>query len=161
VSADFRDPARSAQVALVTDLPEHALFVRGDRVRLAQLVGNLLHNALKFTGPGGEVAVSLRSEPEGGRVSLTVADTGIGIPQELLPSIFETFVQGEQSLDRSAGGLGLGLALVKGLAELHGGEVAVSSDGPGCGACFTLTLPRADEPVPAVPAGGRVGEAHA
>jgi signal transduction histidine kinase len=102
---------------------------------------NLLNNAVKFTDPGGTVTVRLEEERDRARVS--IRDTGIGIAPEVLPRVFESFTQGERSLDRSRGGLGLGLALVKGLVELHGGEVRGSSPGLGQGSEFTFRLPRA------------------
>jgi CheY-like chemotaxis protein len=113
---------------------------------------NLLDNALKFTPAGGTIAVAVRRDGE--HAALSVKDTGRGISAELLPRVFELFVQGEQALDRSLGGLGLGLALVKRLAELHGGSVAAASDGPGKGATFTVRLPAVARPrvLPPAPA---------
>src|SRR5205807_6811957 len=100
-------------------------------VRLTQVVGNLLHNALKFTDRGGQVHVNLSVDPENQRAVVTVRDTGVGIEADMLPHVFETFRQAETSLDRSRAGLGVGLAVVKGLVELHGGEVGAASGGPG------------------------------
>ncbi len=120
-------------------LPNEALWIDGDPTRLAQVIGNLLNNAAKFTPRQGRVSVSLtRIE---GRAVLEVADTGLGIAPETLERLFVPFAQAEQSLDRSRGGLGLGLALVKGMVELHGGEVSAQSGGPGKGARFTIRLP--------------------
>jgi signal transduction histidine kinase len=110
-----------------------------DPARLTQAMSNLLGNALKFTPRGGRVAVRL--ERDGGRVALRVRDTGAGIAAEVLPWVFEPFAQGPQTLDRSQGGLGLGLAMVKGLVELHGGNVSVSSAGPGLGTELSVWLP--------------------
>lgn len=112
----------------------------GDRTRLAQVVGNLLQNANKFTDVGGSVRVHLRAEVDDW-VELSVHDTGIGMETAMLACLFEPFSQADRSLDRSRGGLGLGLALVKGLAELHGGHVAAASAGLGHGSEFTLRLP--------------------
>jgi CheY-like chemotaxis protein/anti-sigma regulatory factor (Ser/Thr protein kinase) len=116
-------------------------------VRIAQALGNLLGNAVKFTPRGGRVTVELRQE--GDRARLRVADTGIGIEPEQVARVFEPFMQADRSLDRSRGGLGLGLALVKAVVDLHDGEVKASSDGPGRGACFTIDLPAQEPPGPA------------
>jgi two-component system CheB/CheR fusion protein len=123
---------------LTVKLPD-TLRVDGDATRLAQVVGNLLQNAAKFTEPGQAVSVSLARE--GTRATLEVRDTGMGIDAETLKGLFVPFTQADRSLDRSRGGLGLGLALVKSLVELHGGSVLASSDGPGRGARFTIELP--------------------
>jgi len=117
------------------------VWVSGDRVRLTQVIGNLLQNAAKFTPRGGKATVAVESDAGRGEALLTVRDTGSGIEPEMLPRIFHAFTQADSTLDRSKGGLGLGLALVKGLVELHGGSVSVSSDGLGKGAAFTIRLP--------------------
>jgi CheY-like chemotaxis protein len=123
--------------------------VSGDPTRLAQVLDNLLTNALKFTARDGEVSLAVASDPDG-RASLTVRDTGAGIEPEMLTRLFEPFSQADRTLDRSPGGLGLGLAIVKGLAELHGGSVRAESGGLGRGATFTVTLPGyAESPAPA------------
>lgn len=114
-------------------------WMRADPARLTQAMSNLLGNALKFTPRGGRVTVRL--ERDGGRVALRVRDTGAGIAAEVLPWVFEPFAQAPQTLDRSQGGLGLGLAMVKGLVELHGGNVSVSSAGPGLGTELSVWLP--------------------
>jgi PAS domain S-box-containing protein len=117
------------------------VWVSGDRVRLTQVIGNLLQNAAKFTPRGGKATVAVEADGARGEALLTVQDTGSGIEAEMLPRVFHAFTQADSTLDRSKGGLGLGLALVKGLIELHGGSVSVSSDGPGKGAAFTIRLP--------------------
>jgi two-component system CheB/CheR fusion protein len=117
------------------------MWLDADPTRLAQIVGNLLTNAAKFTPRGGRVEVAL--EQAGGDAVLTVRDTGVGIPREAMERIFEPFVQADRSLDRARGGLGLGLALVRGLVELHGGSVTASSAGPELGAEFRVRLPLA------------------
>jgi PAS domain S-box-containing protein len=117
------------------------VWVDADRVRLAQVITNLLQNAAKFTPRGGETTVSVESNPGCDQAILTVRDTGNGIRPEMLPRLFQAFVQADAVADRSKGGLGLGLALVKGLVELHGGSVTVASEGVGKGAAFTITLP--------------------
>jgi signal transduction histidine kinase len=140
---DHRELFEEGQLTLSVDLPQESLWVDGDPTRLAQALTNLLTNASKFTDPGGRVTVSLASEADGQRAALTVRDTGVGMPAELVAGLFEPFVQADRSLERSHGGLGLGLALVKGLVELHGGEVRVASAGPGRGSEFTILLPLA------------------
>ena len=134
---DYRSILDEHEVAI--ELPSETIWIDGDPTRLAQVLGNLLHNAAKFTPEDGKVAVSLTQAE--GRAVLEVADTGMGIDAETLKRLFEPFAQADRSLDRSRGGLGLGLALVKGMVELHGGEVSARSDGPGKGARFTIKLP--------------------
>jgi signal transduction histidine kinase len=114
-------------------------WVNADAARIEQILSNLLDNALKFTPADGSVEVSVREEH--GEAVLRVADTGRGIGTELLPRVFDPFVQGERRLDRGGGGLGLGLALVKRLVELHGGSVSAQSEGDGRGASLTVRLP--------------------
>jgi PAS domain S-box-containing protein len=127
---------------LVLQLPGDPLWVEGDPTRLAQVVGNLLDNAAKFTNPGGCITVSVaQSGDEARTAEIRVRDSGIGIEPEILPHVFDTFAQADRTLERSSGGLGLGLALVKGLVALHGGEAQAESDGIGCGAEFTVRLP--------------------
>jgi two-component system CheB/CheR fusion protein len=125
------------------------LFVSGDRNRLAQIVGNLLQNAAKFTGPGGRVRAILSVDSEAKLAVVRVADTGVGMDQEMLARLFQPFSQADATLDRSKGGLGLGLALVKGLVELHGGTITAHSPGIGQGSEFVVRLPLATEEVAA------------
>jgi PAS domain S-box-containing protein len=113
--------------------------VDGDTDRLAQVFANLLTNAARYTAPGGRVEVTARDQ--GGEVVIDVTDNGRGISAELLPRVFDLFVQGERGMDRSEGGLGLGLPLVRSLVELHGGSVSAHSDGPGRGSRLTVRLP--------------------
>ena len=127
---------------LAVELPPVPALVCGDDKRLVQVVSNLLNNAAKYTPPGGQVRVWL--EVHDGQVRVHVKDNGIGIPQDLHAHIFELFAQAERTPDRSQGGLGLGLALVKTLVELHRGTVTVFSAGAGAGSCFTVTLPLLD-----------------
>jgi two-component system CheB/CheR fusion protein len=117
------------------------VFVDADRARMAQVIGNLLQNAVKFTGLGGRTSVSVALEAGKGRAVIRVADTGVGIAPEMLNRLFEPFAQADTSLDRGKGGLGLGLALAKGLVDLHGGEMHAYSEGPGKGAEFTVSVP--------------------
>jgi signal transduction histidine kinase len=144
---DHRLVFANGDVELQVSVPAQPVPVDGDATRLAQLLGNLLQNSAKFTPKGGRVALLL-SVAEGQAV-LRVRDTGAGIDAGLLQSIFEPFVQAERTLARSRGGLGLGLPLVKGLAELHGGSVEAQSAGPGSGAEIVVRLPLASaRPVP-------------
>jgi PAS domain S-box-containing protein len=124
-------------------LPRQAAVVSGDAVRLTQVVCNLLVNAAKFTPLDGQVVLEM--EVKGAVAELAVADTGRGISSELLPCVFDLFVQGQQSIDRRSGGLGLGLAIVKSLVEMHGGTVQAQSDGVGCGSRFSVCLPLVEE----------------
>jgi PAS domain S-box-containing protein len=133
------------RVDLSVQLPSQPVPVIGDRTRLAQIVGNLLDNANKFTDAGGQVTVRVVEEPTGEGAILTVRDNGIGMEPETLTRVFEPFTQAERTIDRSRGGLGLGLTLVKGLVDLHGGDVWASSGGAGCGSEFTIRLSLARE----------------
>ncbi len=121
--------------------PEEEVLVDADPVRLEQMVGNLLHNAIKYTPDGGRIEVRVGCEV--GRVRIAVRDTGRGLAPESVHQIFEHFTQVDSSIDRSMGGLGLGLPLVRGLASLHGGAVRAASEGLGKGSEFTITLPLA------------------
>ena len=134
------EPLRQKRHRLETKLLPAPGWVMGDRKRLVQVVGNLLHNAVKFTAAGGEVRVAL--EPDGEVLRIVVADNGIGMLPHELDRAFEMFVQGERTPDRTQGGLGIGLALVRSLVQLHGGGVRVESPGQGRGSTFTVTLPR-------------------
>jgi PAS domain S-box-containing protein len=138
---DHRRMLEGTGLKLVVELPDRPLWVEGDPTRLAQVVGNLLHNASKFTDAGGRVAVRLQAEAGGTEAVLGVRDTGIGMDADMLRRLFEPFSQADRSIDRSRGGLGLGLALVKGLVELHGGSVRASSPGPGQGSEFIVRVP--------------------
>jgi signal transduction histidine kinase/ActR/RegA family two-component response regulator len=124
---------------LEVEVPRSGLLVLGDPARLAQVVANLLTNAAKYTEAHGRVTVAARRE--GQNVVLRVRDTGMGIPAELLPRIFDLFVQGKRALDRSQGGLGLGLTIVQSIVTMHGGEVSVASEGVGRGTEFVVRLP--------------------
>jgi PAS domain S-box-containing protein len=124
---------------LDVDVPRRGLLVDGDPARLAQVMSNLLTNSAKYTEPGGRIEV--RAGREGRDVVVRVRDSGIGIPPELLPRVFDLFVQSQRALDRSQGGLGLGLTIVKSLTEMHGGRVSAESAGPGRGSTFSVRLP--------------------
>ena len=125
---------------LVLDTGGGPAYVLGDHNRLVQVLTNILNNAAKYTPDGGHIAV--RMETTDAQVKITVADNGIGMPPELQPRVFDLFAQAERTSDRSQGGLGLGLALVKSLVELHDGHVSCSSEGPDCGSSFVVRLPR-------------------
>lgn len=147
--ADFREIVRDAADAskpdveragheMIVSLPDAPVWVDGDADRLGQLVANLINNAARYTPEGGRVTVTV--QPSGTDAVLTVADTGVGMQPEDLERVFQMFAQVEGP---GSGGLGIGLALVKGIAELHGGRVQAHSDGPGRGSTFTVTLPLA------------------
>ncbi|MFL6662197.1 MAG: ATP-binding protein [Rhizobacter sp.] len=136
------------------DLPPDPVMVTGDAVRLAQVLSNLLTNAVKFTPADQRVALRLRQDDAG--VEVVVEDEGSGIPPDLLPKVFDLFTQAEQGMDRHAGGLGLGLAIVKTLVQLHGGSVGAQSDGPGRGSRFIVRLPASDPAPPPAAAPQRV-----
>jgi len=138
---DYRTTFESSGITLEVETFPQSVAVVGDPTRLVQSIGNLLHNAHKFTDPGGVVRVALDYNEESRVASITVTDTGMGISPAMLPYIFDVFRQAEQGLDRHRGGLGLGLSLVKGLIELHNGTVEVRSDGLGKGATFIIRLP--------------------
>ncbi|CAN7336462.1 hybrid sensor histidine kinase/response regulator [Massilia sp. LjRoot122] len=128
--------------ALDQHLAPGRCWVHGDRIRLVQVVVNLLNNAAKYTAQGGRIALSVETGDAG--VTITVRDNGIGIDRAMLPHVFGLFTQAERTPDRSQGGLGLGLALVHSLVQLHGGRVAAHSEGLGKGSSFTVTLPVVD-----------------
>lgn len=125
---------------LAVSLPSEPVIVLGDAARLAQIVGNLLNNAAKFTDRGGRVLLSVDAEEEW--AVIRVSDSGIGISEHQLPYVFDLYMQDDSSLQRSGSGIGLGLALVKNLVDLHGGAVTAQSDGLGKGSEFTVRLPR-------------------
>jgi PAS domain S-box-containing protein len=131
----------SRRHALSIDEPEGALWLNGDATRVTQIIANLLNNAAKYTPPGGRIALRLRRDRD--RVRIEVEDSGQGIAADLLPHVFDLFTQGARAIDRSQGGLGIGLALVRSLAALHGGQVSAHSAGPGCGSRFEVDLPAA------------------
>jgi signal transduction histidine kinase len=121
------------------DLPSEPVTVDGDAGRLQQIAWNLLSNAVKFTPADGHVYARVSSK--GTEALVAIADTGIGIAPEFLPHIFDRFTQADGTTTRSAGGLGIGLAIVQQLTELHGGRITVASGGPGLGSTFTVHLP--------------------
>jgi PAS domain S-box-containing protein len=146
---DHRGGYEAAGIRVVVEVPPVPVVIEGDATRLAQVLGNLLSNAAKFTPRSGVVTVRVEREP-GGTVLVIVRDTGEGIDTQLLPRLFEPFSQGDRSLARTRGGLGLGLAVVRGLVQLHGGTVAAASAGRGQGTEIAVRLPQAT-PVPPSP----------
>jgi signal transduction histidine kinase len=122
----------------IVQLPERVLRVAGDPVRLAQAVTNLLHNAVKYTPANGDITLSVQSE--GKDLIISARDNGLGISDALMPHVIELFAQSSRTIEASAGGLGVGLAVVKAVAESHGGTVSAIGAGPGSGSEFTLRL---------------------
>ncbi|QDU87754.1 Autoinducer 2 sensor kinase/phosphatase LuxQ [Pirellulimonas nuda] len=141
VAEDIRRELEEKDLRLSVDVETGALWCRGDRERLRQIVQNLLQNAAKFSHRGGEICVRLEGDPGAGVAQITVRDTGIGMDEATLGALFEPFSQADASLDRSLGGLGLGLAIVHGLVELHRGRVWATSQGPEQGSTLTIELP--------------------
>ena len=142
---DQRSLFDKAEVRLEFNPSTTPVFVNADGNRVAQVIGNLLQNAAKFTGRGGATRITITTEAAGQRAVIQVADTGVGMTPEMVSRLFLPFSQADSTLDRSKGGLGLGLALVRGLAELHGGDVTAHSAGVGQGAEFVVRLPLAME----------------
>ena len=134
-----RPAVEAAGHELSVSLPPYPIFLDADLTRLAQVFSNLLTNSARYTDHGGRIRLSAASD--NGTVTIFVRDSGIGIPTDALPRIFDMFSQVDRPIERSAGGLGIGLALVKGLVEMHGGTVAASSAGQGQGSVFSVTLP--------------------
>ncbi|TZF82401.1 PAS domain S-box protein, partial [Cognatilysobacter lacus] len=142
-----RPQLEAARHRLHAVLPDVALWVDADATRIAQVIGNLLTNAAKYTPDGGDI--TLRVEARDAMACVVVADTGLGIPPEALGEVFGMFAQVNRTLDRSQGGLGIGLALARRLVEMHGGSVEAASDGLGRGSTFTVWLPLSVEGEPA------------
>jgi len=132
----------SAVHRLEVTLPEQAVWLNVDLTRVAQVLSNVLNNAAKYTPEGGQVW--LAAELAGSEVVIRITDTGIGIPAAMLPKVFDLFVQVDQAIERSQGGLGVGLSLAKRLVEMHGGSIVAASDGPLRGATFSIRLPVED-----------------
>lgn len=139
----FTAIAEGEDLELSADLPDEQMWVEGDAVRLEQVLGNLLSNAVRYTPAGGRVEVSL--EREGDAVTVTVRDTGVGIPADKLDTIFDLFAQAHGDSGQSDGGLGLGLSLAHSIVEQHDGEIVARSDGEGKGSAFSVRLPAAEQ----------------
>jgi CheY-like chemotaxis protein/two-component sensor histidine kinase len=133
------------QHELTVSLPDHPVLLTADPARLEQILANLLNNAAKYTDPGGRIR--LDAVCQGDQVAIHIHDSGVGIPEHLLARVFDLFMQGDRSLDRAQGGLGIGLTLVRSLVEMHGGTVEAKSDGPGRGSEFIVRLPCSRAPV--------------
>jgi PAS domain S-box-containing protein len=155
---DYRSTFQARRMELRVEAAGPA-WIDGDETRIAQIVGNLLQNAAKFSDDGATVTV--RVDAVGGAGEIRVRDAGAGMSEELLARLFEPFAQADAGLARSKGGLGLGLALVKGLAELHGGSVQASSEGPGLGSEFVIRLPLATNQRPSAARGMERGDGAA
>jgi signal transduction histidine kinase len=140
IGEDYREAFDRQGIHFEIFVPDAPVRAEVDPARMSQVVGNLLQNAAKFTPPGGQVSLTLSRAADGESI-IEVRDNGAGIGRELLDRVFEPLVQDERVITKSQGGLGLGLALVKGLVELHGGTVSVASDGPGRGSVFAVRLP--------------------
>lgn len=145
----LQSPFSQRRLQVDVEIAGQPAIVSGDRTRLEQIVVNILNNAAKYTNPGGQIRVALHTEDDFAVV--TVQDTGIGIAPETLPYVFDLFAQADCSLQRSQGGLGIGLSLVKQLVEIHAGDVEAHSDGVDCGSTFTVRLPLAEQPVDSQP----------
>ena len=138
---DYRITLEAAGLRVATDLPEEPLWMSGDPTRLSQILTNILQNAAKFTEAGGTVSVSLRADPSGRSAWIKIRDNGMGMDDEHLARVFEAFRPGTRRYDRGSGGLGIGMALAKGLADLHGGRIFAQSEGSGKGSEFSVELP--------------------
>ncbi len=141
LSEDYTSQMQEKGLTFTVELPEKPIWVRGDPTRLAQVIGNIMHNASKFTDTGGSVQVSVAEDPAQGSALVVVRDSGIGMNEETLARVFRAFNQADRTIARSQGGLGLGLSLAKELIELHHGEVSARSEGTGKGSEFRIRLP--------------------
>jgi len=139
--SDYQVQYAAKEVSLQAILPSGPIYCDADPVRMHQVIGILLHNALKFTNAQGKVTIDVQKDEHSQEMIVRVSDTGVGIALETLPQVFEPFVQADTSLDRNEGGLGLGLAIAKGMVELHNGHITVHSEGIGKGTQFTIRLP--------------------
>ncbi len=145
---DLDHKVRASQQVLTLEMPADAVWIRGDKIRLEQIVANLIDNSSKYSTPGGQIALNLRCESE--HAVLRIVDHGVGISPEDLPHIFDPFFRGKASRNGSNNGLGLGLALARSLVELHSGTIEARSNGHNCGSEFTVRLPSDD------PCGSRI-----
>jgi signal transduction histidine kinase len=128
-----------SQHQLAVEVPDEPIVLNGDRARLTQVLANLLNNAAKYTPPGGTIGIALERDSDS--AVFRVHDTGIGIPPHMLDKVFDMFIQVENSLDRSQGGLGIGLTLVRELVAMHQGTIRVTSEGHGRGSQFIISVP--------------------
>jgi two-component system, chemotaxis family, CheB/CheR fusion protein len=141
-----RAAIEASKLELTVDIPPSACVVDVDPTRFVQILSNVLHNASKFTPPHGKIrcSVAVLRAAEVAHVAITVSDTGVGISKDMLPRVFEMFTQAEPATERNHGGLGLGLALARRLIQMHGGDIAAFSEGPGKGSTFTITMPTSE-----------------
>jgi PAS domain S-box-containing protein len=144
---DYRITLEAAGLRVTTEWPDEPLWINGDATRLSQVLMNILQNAAKFTEAGGTVRVSMHPDPKGESARIRIRDTGMGMDSEHLARVFEAFRPGARTYDRGAGGLGIGMALAKGLVELHGGHLSAASEGTGHGSEFTIELPLERGPI--------------
>jgi len=144
----LRATIEAGEKEIAVELPTAPVVMVADPVRLEQVIGNLVHNAVKFTPQGGHIFVCTAVNDGGTEVAISIRDDGDGIASDALPRVFDRFVQGNTSLDRAQGGLGIGLSLVRGLVELHDGTIEAKSDGPGRGSEFIVRLPLDGLPAP-------------
>jgi PAS domain S-box-containing protein len=151
-----RPMIEAAGIQLTVELPSHAYVVDVDPTRFVQILSNVLHNASKFTPRGGRIrcSVDTRRVDDLDWITVTISDTGVGISNDMLPRVFDMFTQADSPAERTHGGLGIGLALARQLAEMHGGQIGARSEGPGQGSAFSITVPVCDSPA----AGPSVGE---
>ncbi|HET8713956.1 MAG TPA: chemotaxis protein CheB [Gemmatimonadales bacterium] len=145
----FRPAIDAGKKQVLVEMPSKPLVLFADPVRLEQVIGNLVHNAVKFTPQQGHIWLTVTVDENDAQVRISVRDDGDGIATDQLARVFDLFTQGNSSLDRAQGGLGIGLSLVRGLVELHGGSIAAKSDGPGRGSEFIITLPIEEAPLEA------------
>jgi signal transduction histidine kinase/ActR/RegA family two-component response regulator len=138
----------SRQHTLTISTPDYPVWVWADLTRMTQVIGNLLNNSAKYSPSEGTIRLCL--EEDGAEAVIHVCDSGVGIPKDMLPRVFELFTQIDRTLDRSQGGLGIGLTVVRSLVEMHGGTVVADSDGIGCGSTFSIRLPILQDSLPAI-----------
>lgn len=143
----FSRSAEENELVVLLNTADQPVWVEGDGMRLSQCLSNLLNNAIKFTDPGGKVLISIICDSATNRAQIIVEDTGVGISESEIPNVFDPFRQGDSAQQLSKDGLGLGLAVIREISRLHGGDVFASSPGPGEGAIFTISLPLAEAPV--------------
>ena len=141
VVSDFQSQFDDKEIKLQSEFLSGSIYLEADPVRLTQVIGNVLHNAAKFTDKGGFTLVIVEKDEAKAEAVISVRDSGIGIPSDILPKLFEPFMQADKSLDRASGGLGLGLVIAKGIVDLHGGSIEATSEGLERGTILTIRLP--------------------
>jgi signal transduction histidine kinase/ActR/RegA family two-component response regulator len=150
-----RAAVEAAGITLSVQLPDRPCVIDVDPTRFVQVLSNVLHNAVKFTAARGQIRVVAEAQPPDspeGELTIAISDTGIGIPEHILPRVFDLFVQGEHTAGPQHSGLGIGLALARRLIEMHDGSIEARSDGTGRGSTFTINVPRSERPAEASPA---------